>query len=289
MVGCAASVAGKDCYAMKLATIRTSDGTRAVRFEDQVAVETGHSDVREALESPNWRTRLPLAAGPQHRLVSLQYAPLVPVPEKIFCVGLNYLDHIVETGLDQPQFPDLFTKFALTLIGAQDDIALPKVSDKVDFEAELTVVIGDSVRDANEQAAEAAIAGYTIMNDVSVRDYQRRTANVTQGKIFEGSSPVGPVLVTPDELPSGGLAISTTVNGQLMQSSTTDQLVFGAVMLVSYISRIITLNPGDLIATGTPGGVGSKRTPPRWLADGDEVVTSIDGIGSLRNRCTLSR
>jgi acylpyruvate hydrolase len=278
---------------MRLATIRTAAGHRAVRVDDGVAggvaVETGDADVRALLTHPEWRDRAAAAAGPSHPLDTVDYAPLVPAPEKIICVGLNYRDHVLEMGNELPEYPTVFAKFAPALVGAHDDIVLPSVSDKVDWEAELTVVIGAPVRHADAASAEAAIAGYTIMNDVSVRDFQNRTKQFLQGKTFERSTPLGPHLVTPDELPAGGWAIGTTLDGETVQSSSTDQLVFGPVELIVYLSQIVTLNPGDVIATGTPGGVGHARKPPRYLTDGTVVVTSVAGVGELRNTCRAEK
>jgi len=274
---------------MRLATIRTATGPRAVRVDEERAVETGDADLRALLEHPDWAQRAAVAAGPSHPVAGLDHAPLVPSPEKIICVGLNYRDHIVEMGNELPEYPTIFAKFPPTLVGAFDEVVLPIVSGAVDYEAELAVVIGAPVRHADDAQAAAAIAGYTVMNDVSVRDYQRRTSQFLQGKMFEATTPLGPVLVTPDELPAGGLAISTTLDGEVLQSSNTDQLVFGVVELIRYLSAIITLNPGDVIATGTPGGVGAARKPPRWLTDGAELVTTIAGVGECRNVCRLEK
>ncbi|MFC4950621.1 fumarylacetoacetate hydrolase family protein [Pseudonocardia sp. GCM10023141] len=274
---------------MRLATIRTAAGNRAVRVDlsgeagGGTAVETGDADLRALLERPDWAERAAAAAGPTHDVAGLDYAPLVPSPEKIICVGLNYRDHVLEMGHDLPEYPTLFAKYAPALVGAYDDIVLPSVSDKVDYEAELVVVIGSSVRHATPEQATAAIAGYSVLNDVSVRDYQNRTSQFLQGKTFEASTPLGPWLVTPDELPEGGWAISTTLDGETMQDSSTAELVFGPVDLIVYLSAIITLNPGDVIATGTPGGVGHARKPPRYLTDGATVVTTVAGVGELRN------
>ncbi|MFR9802530.1 fumarylacetoacetate hydrolase family protein [Pseudonocardia sp. RS010] len=270
---------------MRLATIRTAAGTRAVRVDATTATETGDADLRALLSRPDWAEHAAAAAGPSHPVEGLDHAPLVPSPEKIICVGLNYRDHVLEMGNELPEYPTVFAKFAPALVGAHDEIELPAVSEQVDYEAELAVVIGRPVRHADEASAAAAIAGYTILNDVSVRDYQNRTTQFLQGKTFEHTTPLGPELVTPDELPEGGWAISSTLDGEVMQDSTTDQLVFGAVDLVVYLSSILTLNPGDVIATGTPGGVGHARRPPRYLTDGAELVTAIAGIGECRNVC----
>ncbi len=275
---------------MRLATIRTATGTRAVRVDLETgrAVETGDADVRALLENDGWAERAATAAGPVHEVDGLDYAPLVPSPEKIICVGLNYRDHVLEMGNELPTHPTLFAKFAPALVGAHDDIVLPPESQAVDWEVELTVVIGSSVRRADPASALAAVAGYTVLNDVSMRDFQNRTKQFLQGKTWESSTPLGPWLVTPDELPApdaSGLAVSTVLDGETLQDSTTDQLVFGVAELVSYVSTIVTLNPGDVIATGTPGGVGHARKPPRYLTDGATMVTSIAGVGECRNTC----
>jgi acylpyruvate hydrolase len=274
---------------MRLATIRTAAGTRAVRLDGRQAIETGDADVRALLERTDWSAQAAAAAGPVHDVDGLDYAPLVPAPEKILCVGQNYADHIAEMGHEPPAYPTIFAKFAPALIGAYDDIVLPAVSEAVDYEAELTVVIGSPVRHATREQAQAAIAGYTVMNDVSVRDWQMRTSQFLQGKTFEATTPLGPWLVTPDELPDGAWEISTVIDGETRQRSDTGQLVFGVLDLVVYLSTIVTLRPGDVIATGTPGGVGHARKPPRYLRDGEQVVTAIAGIGECRNTCRAEK
>jgi acylpyruvate hydrolase len=272
---------------MRLATIRTATGNRAVRVDADAAVETGERDVRALLERPDWADHAAAADGPAHPLDGLDYAPLVPSPEKIICVGLNYRDHVQEMGNQLPEYPTVFAKFPPALVGAYDDIVLPRASKAVDWEVELTVVIGRPVRHATPREAEEAIAGYTVLNDVSVRDFQRRTSQFLQGKTFERTTPLGPWLVTPDELPDGGWEVCTVVDGETLQRSSTAELVFSPVDLVVYLSAIVTLNPGDVIATGTPGGVGHARKPPRYLTDGTQLVTRIDGIGECRNTCRL--
>lgn len=270
---------------MRLATIRTPSGTRAVRVDDRLAVETGHVDVGALLADPGWLAVAEAAAGPTHRLDALDLAPVVPRPEKVICVGLNYRDHIAETGREPPTHPTLFAKFARTLIGAHDPIVLPPESATVDWEAELGVVIGRAVRRASTEEAAAAIAGYTAVNDVSVRDYQNRTLQWLQGKAWEATTPVGPWLAVTSPGEPAHFAITCTVDGEVMQASNTAELVFDPVALVRYISTFVTLEPGDLIATGTPGGVGMARTPPVFLRRGQEVVTTIGGVGELRNVC----
>ncbi|MDN5751141.1 MAG: fumarylacetoacetate hydrolase family protein [Pseudonocardia sp.] len=266
---------------MRLATIRTPEGTRAVRVDDDAAVDLGAPDLTAFLRRPAWRAEAAAATGRRYALDGLDYATLVPFPEKIVCVGLNYRTHILEMGRELPEHPTLFAKFARSLIGAYDPITLPTGSEQVDWEAELGVVVGSEVRDASPEEAAAAIAGYTVVNDVTARDFQYRSVQWLQGKTFEASTPVGPWLVT-DAAPG---AISCTVDGEQMQKADTSDLVHGAAFLVSYLSGIITLVPGDLIATGTPGGVGHARTPPRYLNAGSEVVTRVEGVGECRNTC----
>lgn len=272
---------------MRLATIRTPDGNRAVRVDDATAVQTGHRCVGELLVDPDWRSIGRTADGARHGLESLDYAPLVPHPEKVICVGLNYLDHIAETGRPRPDYPTLFTKYARSLIGAHDTIQMPLDSEstRVDWEAELAMVIGTEVRRASPGEAAAAIAGYTVANDVSVRDYQFRTAQFLQGKAWEGTTPVGPHLVVTTPGEPVDFPISCRVDGEVVQESNTSELCFGPTELVEYISTFITLAPGDLILTGTPGGVGNARDPQVYLQRGQTVVTRIDGIGECRNVC----
>jgi acylpyruvate hydrolase len=276
---------------MRLATIRTPAGTSAARVEGDVYVELDSPDVGHLLGSDRWRQHAATYDGVRHAQGVVELAPVVPEPGKILCVGLNYRSHILEMGRDLPEHPTLFAKFSDALVGAVDPIVLAPESDAVDWEAELVVVLGETVRRADESAAAAAIAGFTVMNDVTMRDWQFRTREWLQGKTFEGTTPLGPVLVTPDELPGGvapALAISTLVNGEVMQKADTSDLVFSPVDLVRYVSTILTLRPGDIIATGTPGGVGHARKPPRYLSDGDLVTTEIEHIGRLENRAMIA-
>lgn len=269
---------------MKLATARTPDGTLAVRVEADHYVDLGYADVRRLLETPDWRAAA-AADGPALP-ISTPLAAVVPEPGKVLCVGLNYRSHILEMGRDLPEHPTLFAKFADAIIGPGDDIVAAPESDMVDWEAELVVVIGATVRRADADTAAAAIAGFTVMNDVTMRDWQFRTREWLQGKTFDSTTPLGPVLVTPDELPGGvtpACSISTTVNGQVMQSADTTDLLFTPVALVQYASTMITLRPGDVIATGTPAGVGHARSPQVFLQSGDKVITEVSGIGRLEN------
>ena len=272
---------------MRLATVRVDGAHRAVRVDDDAAMLLDAADVGELLADPRWRDRA-TQQGQQVALDGLDYAPLVPRPDKIICVGLNYRAHLAEMGREAPSYPTVFAKYRAALIGAHDDIVLPAVSDMVDWEAELAVIIGTPVRHADQDRALAAIAGYSVLNDVSVRDWQNRTIQFLQGKTFESSTPLGPWLVTTDEpgaVPGPGQRIACAVDGELMQDANTGDLLFDVPTLVSYLSSILTLLPGDVIATGTPGGVGAGRRPPRFLADGQLVVTTIAGVGELRNRC----
>jgi acylpyruvate hydrolase len=271
---------------VRLATIRTATGTAAVRVDDDELVEIGAVDVGELLRHADWRDRAERAAGARHP-TDRDLAPLVPRPDKIICVGLNYRNHIAEMGNDAPDHPTLFAKYAGSLIGAYDEIVLPAVSEMADWEAELAVVIGAPVRHASPEQAADAVAGFAVLNDVSVRDWQRRTQQWLQGKTFESTTPLGPHLAVrqPDEPADIDREIVCEVDGQTRQKSTTGDVVFPPTALVSYLSTIITLQPGDVIATGTPGGVGAARKPPLFLHDGEVVVTRIAGVGECRNVC----
>jgi acylpyruvate hydrolase len=270
---------------VKLATIRRGGGTATVRIDDDSAVEIGPLGLRALLERPQWRDEAEGATGTVHQLDDLDFAPLVPHPDKIVCVGLNYRNHILETGREPPEYPTLFAKFRSALIGAHDDIAMPAAVEQLDWEAELAVIIGAPARHATEAEAGVAIGGFSVLNDVTARDWQSRTLQWLQGKTFEGSTPLGPWMVTTDEFDGSSGEISCEVNGESMQRADVSDLVFGPAALVSYLSTIVTLLPGDVIATGTPGGIGAARTPPRFLADGDVVVTRIEGVGECRNTC----
>lgn len=271
---------------MKLSTIRTAAGTRAVRLDGDTLVDLGVPDLGALLAEPDWQARAADAAGTAYEVDGADFAPVVPRPSKVICVGHNYSNHIKEMGRELPSYPTLFPKFADSLIGAHDDIVKPAETDALDWEVELAIVIGQEVRRADDAQAEAAIAGFTVMNDISVRDWQFRTIEWTQGKIWDSSTPVGPYLVTPDEV--GGvrpaLKVRTVVDGREMQSDDTGTLLFDPVFLVKYISTIVRLRPGDLIATGTPAGVGHARDPKVYLTGGETVVTEIDGLGACANR-----
>ena len=211
------------------------------------------------------------------------FRPVVPNPSKVFCVGLNYRDHIIETKRDVPTYPVLFPKFASSLIGPYDDIVLPPEPTQPDYEGELAVVIGRAGRRIAEADAMHHVLGYTVANDVSMRDFMYKTHQWMQGKAWDASTPLGPCLVTPDEIELQSSGIRTIINGEKLQESDLSQLLFTVTNLIATISVFVALTPGDLILTGTPGGVGNRRNPPRFLTDGDEVSVEIDGIGSLNN------
>ena len=207
-------------------------------------------------------------------------------PGKIICVGHNYREHILEMGRELPEQPVIFAKFANTVIGPQDDIPFYPISEQLDYEAEFAFVIGKRARNVSREEALDYVAGYTIANDVTYRDIQRRTLQWLQGKTVEGSLPMGPWLVTTDELKSdpSGLGVRLTVNGEERQKTNTANFVFDVQYLVEFLSNLMTLEPGDIILTGTPGGVGVARNPQVFLKDGDIVKVEIDKIGALENK-----
>jgi 2-keto-4-pentenoate hydratase/2-oxohepta-3-ene-1,7-dioic acid hydratase in catechol pathway len=215
---------------------------------------------------------------------SLQWLPVLPRPAKVICVGLNYRDHVAETQRDDSAYPALFVRFTDTLAGHGAGVPKPSFSDMLDWEGELAVVIGKGGRSITQADALQHVAGYACFNDVSVRDWQRHTHQWTPGKNFPGSGPLGPWLVTRDEVPDlNALTLTTRVNGQVMQQASVADLIFTVPVLIEYISRFTPLSPGDVIATGTPGGVGSRRKPPIWLKVGDVVEVDITGLGVLSN------
>jgi acylpyruvate hydrolase len=275
---------------MRLATVRIDGTTRTVRVDNDLLVDVGAPDVGELLGRQDWAERARSASAGSsvtYALADADFAPVVPRPSKVICVGLNYRGHIREMGRGLPEHPTLFAKFADALIGARDDIIRPEETGELDWEAELALVVGAPVRRARGAPAEQAIAGFTVLNDITCRDWQFRTREWLQGKTWDSSTPVGPYLVTPDELPGGvrpALGLRLLVDGEVMQSASTADLLFDPVALVEYVSTIVRLSPGDIIATGTPAGVGHAREPQRFLAGGETVVTEIDGLGHLENR-----
>ena len=221
--------------------------------------------------------------SPDFREEDVYFLPLMPAPVNIYCAGINYLDHIQETGRDKPEFPTLFMKSQQSMIGHGQELVRPKVSDQFDFEGEFAVVIGKPGRYIAKENWKDYIAGYTIIMDGSIRDFQKRS--VDQGKNFYHSSSSGPWLVTMDEVPGDfrDMKLTTRLNGKVMQASDLGKLCFDVSDLISYYSQIFYFQPGDMIATGTPGGVGSRRDPPVWMKPGDELEVEITGIGILKN------
>lgn len=223
-------------------------------------------------------------AGALFPLESVTLLAPIPRPPKVICVGLNYRDHAAETKMEIPKTPTIFNKFSTAVIGPGDFIELPRVSTKPDYEAEFAFVIGTGGRDIAAERWMDHVFGYTIVNDVSARDYQMATTQWLMGKTFDTFAPMGPWIVTADEIADPhGLDISLSIGGETLQNSNTRELIFKISELVAYLSSVFTLEPGDVVATGTPAGVGFTRTPPRYLKAGDEVVIRVQGIGELRN------
>ncbi|WP_433521395.1 fumarylacetoacetate hydrolase family protein [Nocardia pseudovaccinii] len=275
---------------MRFRTVRTDDG--ATRAEVRLGGEwyaTTADDVGALVAGPGWRSAASFTKPIPEPTAAVGSAPVVTTPRKIICCGHNYRAHIVEMGRPEPEFPTLFAKFADTLTAWNADMVLPGPAESVmlDWEAELAIVVGAVLRHADRETARAGIAGYAVANDFSVRSWQRRTPQWLQGKAFDATTPLGPELVTADEIdPADGLRITCRVNGIEEQTGSTDDLVFDPATLLTYISEFTTLRPGDVVLTGTPGGVGIAAEPPRFLRAGDVVETEIEGIGLLRNRIT---
>ncbi|GAB4100483.1 fumarylacetoacetate hydrolase family protein [Sinomonas halotolerans] len=287
---------------MELATIRTAGGTcAAVRSADRW-LPLGAPHLSALLAAGDWRTTAEAAlagtspgagvAGDAEGVPvgEAELALPLPAPAKVICCGLNYADHITEMGRDLPEHPTLFAKFADTLTGPTDEIAVPPAAQgELDWEAELAVVVGAELRSAGEEEARAGIAGYMLANDISVRDWQKRTLQWLQGKAWDATTPLGPVLVTADSIdPEAGIGITCEVNGDRRQNGNTKTLVFSAAALVAYVSQFTVLRPGDVILTGTPGGVGMGMQPPQYLSHGDTVVVEAEGLGRLANTIRFS-
>jgi 2-keto-4-pentenoate hydratase/2-oxohepta-3-ene-1,7-dioic acid hydratase in catechol pathway len=220
-------------------------------------------------------------------LSGVKLLPPIAQPEKIICVGLNYIDHCKETGMEPPASPVIFSKYANAIVGHHDAIEIPVNSNEVDFEAELAIVIGKEAKRVSEEEANEYVFGYTIMNDISARDLQFQDGQWSRGKTADTFAPIGPVVVTHDEVGDPhGLAISLELNGELMQDSNTTNLIFTVPQIISFLSQSMTLKPGDLIATGTPPGVGMGRNPKVWLKNGDKMNITIEKIGTLSNHVT---
>ncbi|MTD55261.1 fumarylacetoacetate hydrolase family protein [Amycolatopsis pithecellobii] len=245
--------------------------------------ELGRDTPGEVLASA---TELP---GESVAAAEVYLCPVVPHPDKIVCVGLNYLAHVGESGRDLPTYPVLFTKFASSLIGPRDDIVLPPESAQVDYEAELAVVIGRAGRRIPRERAHEYILGYTVANDVTMRDYQYKTHQWLQGKSWDRSTPLGPYLLPPAEAEVTAARVRTVLGGKTVQDADTSLLIFDIPTLIATVSEFTTVLPGDVILTGTPGGVGFRRDPQLFLQDGDEITVEVEGIGALTNRVCRER
>lgn len=278
---------------MRFATIRTSHGLRL-----HVRGREGYVDLAEATGNEALVSIDGLAAGGSDALDAARtassgagreidradFAPSTPNPPRILCLGVNYADHAIEGGRAVPTWPESFVRGAGSVIGAYDDLVKPALSVRFDYEGELAIVIGRGGRYIRAEDALGAILGYSVMNDGSAREWQRAATQWTPGKNFEGTMPIGPEVVTVDEVDVTDLAISTVLNGQVMQSARTSDMIVSVAKAVEYFSSFTTLRPGDVIATGTPGGVGFARTPPVWLVPGDTIEVTVEGIGTISNR-----
>ncbi len=278
---------------MRLATIATAQGPRL-----HVRARSGYVDVGQATGDPRMSALSHVLAGGQPAMDALrvlegrdgrevqpaEFGPAVPAPPRILCLGLNYSEHALEGGRAVPTWPDAFVRGADSVLGPYADLVKPAFTEKFDYEAELGIVIGSGGRYIRAEDALDAIAGFTVLNDASCRDWQRAGTQWTAGKNFVGSMPIGPELVTTDEVDISDLAISSTLNGTVMQSARTSQMLVSGPAAVEFFSSFTHLAPGDVIATGTPGGVGFARTPPVWMVPGDVIEVTVEKVGTIRNR-----
>jgi 2-keto-4-pentenoate hydratase/2-oxohepta-3-ene-1,7-dioic acid hydratase in catechol pathway len=283
---------------VRLVSYDAGDGARAGVLEGDRVVdawallgEPHRAGVRELLAAgrvEDLRSRLGDSGAPSHPLAAIALLPPITDPEKIVCIGLNYGKHAAEGGMEVPQAPTIFGKYRNALAAPGATVTLPANSRKVDYEAEVAFVVGRRAKEVSEAEALDYIAGYTLLNDLSARDLQFSTPQWMSGKVFDGSAPCGPALVTSDEAgPADAIAIRLTLNGEEMQGATTADLIFSIPALLSHLSELMTLEPGDIVSTGTPDGVGSVRDPRVWLADGDEIVVESPTLGRLET--TIAR
>jgi acylpyruvate hydrolase len=278
---------------VRLATIATPAGPRL-----HVRARSGYVDVAEATGDPRLsslqyvlETGLaamdairPLLDSDGRQVGEAEFAPAVPAPPRILCLGLNYSEHAIEGGREVPTWPDAFVRGADSVLPPYADLVVPALTERFDYEAELGIVIGAGGRYITADKALDAIAGFVVLNDASARDWQRAATQWTAGKNFEGSMPIGPEVVTTDEVDASDLAISSTLNGQVMQSARTSQMLVDVPSAVEFFSSFTRLAPGDVIATGTPGGVGFARNPPVWMHPGDVIEITVENVGTIRNR-----
>lgn len=258
--------------------------TRVGALEDRRVRDAGPAGPQGFVPSPEAWEALRAADGPEYELAAIRLLHPV-VPDKILAIGVNYRSHADESELDVPDTPVVFAKWPSALIGPEEEIVIPLEETRPDFEGEVGVVLGETVYRANEESARRAIGGITAIHDVSGRRAQLETPlrQFTLGKSFDTFSPLGPCIASADSVDFDDIRLTTTVSGELMQDASTSDLVFGFVDLIVYLSKGLTLEAGDVIATGTPGGVGDSRTPPRYLEEGDVVEISVEGVGPLRN------
>jgi len=278
---------------VRLATIATPNGPRL-----HVRGRSGYVDVGVETGDPGFASLAAvLSAGPQamdavRALADLDgreygpadLGPAVPAPERILCLGLNYQEHAIEGGREVPTWPDAFVRGRDSVLGPYADLVKPALTDRFDYEGELGIVIGAGGRYIPASKALDAIAGFVVLNDASARDWQRAASQWTGGKNFEGSMPIGPEVVTTDEADVSDAALTTVLNGQVMQSARTSQMIVDVPSAVEFFSSFTRLAPGDVIATGTPGGVGFARQPPVWLHPGDVIEVTVENVGTIRNR-----
>lgn len=280
---------------MRLVTFDAGDGARAGVLEDDRVVdawaalgEPHRGSLREVIEDDrveDLRATFGNSGTPAHPLSAVSLLPPIPDPDKIVCIGLNYGKHAAEGGMEVPSSPTIFGKYRNALAPAGATVRLPANSRKVDYEAEVAFVVGRRAKQVSSVDALEYLAGYTLLNDLSARDLQFSTPQWMSGKVFDGSAPCGPALVTPDEAgPHDEIGIRLTLNGEEMQNASTADLIFGVPALISHLSQLMTLEPGDIVSTGTPDGVGSVRQPRVWLADGDEIVVESPTLGRLETR-----
>jgi 2-keto-4-pentenoate hydratase/2-oxohepta-3-ene-1,7-dioic acid hydratase in catechol pathway len=270
---------------MRLVTYDAGRGPRAGLLTAGGVCDAGDGGVGALLRAEAIDATREVQTAHPIPLADVRLLPPVGDPQKIVCLGLNYRSHAEEAGLEAPETPTFFAKFPNALAAPGAEVPLPRYSEKVDYEAEVAFVIGRRCKDVPEEDALSCIAGYTLLNDLSARDYQFKTPQWLPGKVFDGSAPCGPALVTPDEAGApDAIEISLTLNGEQMQSSSTADLIHPIPKLVAYLSMLMTLEPGDLISTGTPAGVGSVREPRVWLKPGDEVVVESPQLGRLETR-----
>ena len=276
---------------MRLASFRTAQGASYGAVTNQGIVDLGrrlgnrYSDLRALLERSGLEeARKAAGSSADYKESEVTWLPVIPNPGKIVCVGLNYEEHRQETGRDKTEQPALFLRLAESQVGHQQPILRPRESKNLDYEAEIALVIGRAGRRISQKDSWNHIAGYSCYNDGSVRDWQRHTIQWTAGKNFARTGGFGPWMVTADEIPAGTLlTLSCRLNGERMQHASTEQMIFKIPKLIEYISSFTTLAPGDVIVTGTPGGVGARRNPPVWMKPGDKVEVEIDKVGVLVN------